>query len=697
MPTDITSLVLAVDSRQVRTASADLDRLTSAGRRTEGATQSLASSFRGLSGVLSGAVAADVLRRVVQTADAYQVLRGRLALVTKTEQERARVLENLFNLTQQTRQSLQGTADLYIKLSQATEGMNVSEQKRLDLTEAVNRALQISGASQQAAQAAVTQLSQALSGGVLRGEEFNSIMEQAPRLARALADGLGVTTGELRRLANDGRLVTSAVLPALLSQLGQLKTEAASLPNSLSSATTQLGNSFSLLIGRADTAAGFTSALADQLSRVSAGLDRIRSRQDVLSLLGSVLTFNPTKSLFDGIAEAVRGTNSQELANRLSAGRASAGGGRGFLNPAEAFSPIALPPADKRSGRKDTVSEAQRYLESLQRQLEGTENLTAAETALRAIQSGRLSGATQALREQILTTAQQIDQATRQESQREAEKRQLEDLIDFRRQEAEAMARMLEQASQLSTRRLEAVLAEIAAAADANQALRDEIAIITGGELARRAIEKARLDSAIALKEDTLAMLQNAGASQAEIQALQQEIALLRERAGLLGKRNVALDSAGEAAEQLRLLTDVSRAIAGGFEEAIIGGRNLRGVLEGIGNDITRILTRKLITEPLANSITGLLGGFFADGGRPPLGRVSVVGEEGPELFIPDGPGTILSNSESRQALSGGGQRPISITNNFSIAGPVDRRTEEQIAAASGRGIREAASRWTAG
>jgi hypothetical protein len=369
-------------------------------------------------------------------------------------------------------------------------------------------------------------------------------------------------------------------------------------------------------------------------------------------------------------------------------------------------------PKDEPKRASGAANEAQRYLETLQRQLDATKNLTAAEQALADISSGRLSGITPTLREHILLTAGRVDASKRLKSQLEAEENQVRDLMDARRNEAAERARMLEQASQISTRSLEASLAEAASIFEGNEALREEIAIIAGGESTRRTIEQARISSAIAIKEETLAMLQNAGAGQTEIDVLRNQINLLRDRAKLLGERNIGADIAQAAAEQQRFLSDLAGTVARGFEDAIISGRGLREVIGSIGDDIQRILTRKLITEPLTQSILGVLqpsngglGGFlsgllgFADGGRPPVGRPSIVGEQGMELFIPDTPGRILSAADTKAALANTGtveRRPINVTNHFAISGQVGRGTQEQIAARVGREVRNAQSRHTA-
>lgn len=135
---------------------------------------------------------------------------------------------------------------------------------------------------------------------------------------------------------------------------------------------------------------------------------------------------------------------------------------------------------------------------------------------------------------------------------------------------------------------------------------------------------------------------------------------------------------AREAEKSRGAARELGMTFSSAFEDAVIEGKKFSDVLEGIEQDIVRIILRKQITEPLANSISGmfsggsgggifgglgkLFGGFFAEGGRPPVGRVSIVGENGPEPFIPDSAGTIVSNSRLRDAIGGGGGGMPSVT-----------------------------------
>ncbi|MDP4863279.1 MAG: tape measure protein, partial [Burkholderiaceae bacterium] len=285
MTNETSRLTLAVDSRQVRTAATDLDRFSAAGRKTETATQGVARSFVGLRGALGGVSAALAARAIIQSADAYSNLNARLRLVTKSATEFAAAQKGVFDIAQGTRTGLTETADLFGSLSRATEELGVSQDAVLGVTETINQALQVSGTSAQGAAAALVQLGQGFSAGALRGEELNSVLEQAPRLARAIADGLGVPIGKLRELGQAGELTAEKVFKALEGSAEQLQREFNGLPLTVGAATTQASNSLLKLIGVLDETtgasgglasaiggvAGFIGDLADEIGRLNSG------------------------------------------------------------------------------------------------------------------------------------------------------------------------------------------------------------------------------------------------------------------------------------------------------------------------------------------------------------------------------------------------------------------------------------------
>ena len=219
--------------------------------------------------------AAGKVQELIQIADAWNMMAARLKLATAGQHEYAVAQAQLFAIAQRIGVPLQETATLYGKLQQAVRMLGGEQQEALALTESISQALRISGASATEAQSALLQFGQALSAGVLRGEEFNSVVENSPRLAKALADGLNVPIGRLRKMAEEGRLTADVVVGALLGQKDRLAAEYAQLPATVSQAFERLRNAFGLWISRLDESTGFTKKLAEALTWVSQNLDTV--------------------------------------------------------------------------------------------------------------------------------------------------------------------------------------------------------------------------------------------------------------------------------------------------------------------------------------------------------------------------------------------------------------------------------------
>lgn len=225
----------------------------------------------GLGGGVLGTLGADLAR----VADQYSNLGARIRLVTGEGEAFTSGLEGVFGVAKRTSSALEETATLFARISQAGEQLGLSQREALALTESINQAIQLSGGSADSARAAIIQLVQGLQSGVLRGEEFNSVMEQSPRLARALADGLGVTTGELRKLAGEGALTTEVVINALQGQSAALQREFGQLPLTVGRAIQNLSTEWTRYIGEADQAGGTSARVAELINLLAENLQEV--------------------------------------------------------------------------------------------------------------------------------------------------------------------------------------------------------------------------------------------------------------------------------------------------------------------------------------------------------------------------------------------------------------------------------------
>lgn len=213
------------------------------------------------------------------TADQVNNLQGRMKLVTDEGDNFIRSWEGVTQVALRTHSALEETGVLFTRLALAGKdaGLNTAQaaQQSLALSETINQSIQLSGASAQTSAAAISQLVQGLQGGALRGDEFNSVMENAPRLARALADGLGVTTGELRKMAEAGVLTSDTVIKALQGQSDVVAAEFTKLPPTVGRALQDLSTQWTLYVAETDKATGASAAAATAINAVSNNLRTI--------------------------------------------------------------------------------------------------------------------------------------------------------------------------------------------------------------------------------------------------------------------------------------------------------------------------------------------------------------------------------------------------------------------------------------
>ena len=222
-----------------------------------------------------GEIISGQIGELIKTADAYKTLESRLKIVSDNTSEYAKAQTELFAIAQRTRGDLAATYNVYGKLESAIKLLGGTQTQALATTETLNQAIALTsqGASQDAA--AILQFSQALGSGVLRGDEFNSVMENAPGLAQALADGLDVPITKLRGMAEAGQLTADKLINALGKSADDVAAKFAKIPLTVGGATTQLNNAFTQFVGLADKSSGASATLANGISTLAKNLNTV--------------------------------------------------------------------------------------------------------------------------------------------------------------------------------------------------------------------------------------------------------------------------------------------------------------------------------------------------------------------------------------------------------------------------------------
>jgi tape measure domain-containing protein len=252
----------------------------------------LSRAMKGVAAVTGVAIGVESIRQLamgyVAAADAMTNMQARLNLVTGSLAQTTVVQARLYQIAQASRVSFVDLAGTYAQMARAAGDAGISQDRLLNVTQALSRAITISGGSAASTQAAMVQLSQGLASGTLRGEELNSILEQTPRVAQAIAQGLGVGIGALRKLGEEGRLTTEVVIGALEKAAPMLAAEFGRMTPTVAGSFTTLSNSVTSFVGVLDRMTGTSSGAASAIISIASALDTL---SDTISTNPAITTY----------------------------------------------------------------------------------------------------------------------------------------------------------------------------------------------------------------------------------------------------------------------------------------------------------------------------------------------------------------------------------------------------------------------
>ncbi|HDU8334370.1 TPA: tape measure protein [Acinetobacter baumannii] len=269
-------LVIVIDSeRAKRTAqdlSVELDSITKKGDFASKSMDRMSVATRALAGYMAGLV---TVSSAISKMDTYTGLQNRLKLVTNNQVELNKATEDTFRIAQKTYSAWDSVLQVYQRFSDNAKTLNLTMDDTARLTETVSKAVAISGASAEAADAALVQFGQALASGTLRGEELNSVMEQTPALAKAIAKGMGITVGELRSVAAEGKITSQEIVKALRNVESDVDALFAKTDITIGQSLTLLNNEITKFVGEAGKGSGAAQVLAGSVQTLASNLDLI--------------------------------------------------------------------------------------------------------------------------------------------------------------------------------------------------------------------------------------------------------------------------------------------------------------------------------------------------------------------------------------------------------------------------------------
>lgn len=301
MATDITRLQVQIDTSQVKKASDSFDNMNKSVNNTE-------KGLLSLNKVIGALSLTALTRQLVKYADEFTNINNRLRLVTNGTEELTQAQKELFKISQDTRVSFSSSAELYSKLKTSTDNLNISQERLLKITQTINKAGLLGGGSVESVNAALVQLGQGLASGTLRGDELNSVLENTPRLARAIAEGMDVPLGKIRELAGEGKITAETIIKALESQGIAIDKEFEKVGATIGQAMQTVSNSILFAVGTLDEGTGASRSFADSIMSLSKLIDENRENillyaQGLASIIATVTALAVGKKALSAVTQ----------------------------------------------------------------------------------------------------------------------------------------------------------------------------------------------------------------------------------------------------------------------------------------------------------------------------------------------------------------------------------------------------------
>lgn len=655
--------VSKVDIRLSVSGDAQVKGALAGAEKSLGNVQSAAAdasqSLRNLAGAFAGAVTVGAF---VKAADSVTILNNQLKLATGSADAAATAYASLFDIAQRSRVSFTELGGTFATISRAAESLHLSQSALLGVTEAIGNAMTISGGSAESMKAALVQLGQGLASGTLRGEELNSILEQTPRLAKALADGLGVPIGALRKLGEEGKLSAEAVITALRSQQSALAAEVAQSATTVGQALQQLQNAVTVAVGDFDKASGSTGALATGIQAVATTIGELRrafsgleeSKTDFTAFGEGVGAVMRTMTL--GFTTTLTGIRQLGVG---AAGLAAAGVALASGNLAGAREAMRAAGEDidllgsKWMAQSDAIiNSAGSVARATEVNAQAVARLarqgSASAESVKPLDFSKLVGGVDKAKKQVDEFAAALSKVTAKDVGLNAdyEKTMAALYSGFVKGRigvdayAEAVESLIKQqpfyiagvrdAAEAEKDRIKALDEASKATAQYYDALQKELGALEANiekltleneqiGLSKEAVVQltlARMDEAIATEEQTLSMLTLHEAAGEEIKLIERRIALMKQERSLTASnstKQTTADAAKDAAKEWEKTSDkindtLTDALMRGFESGKDFAKNMRDTVVNMFKTMVLRPVISAIVNPVAGAITGSLG-----------------------------------------------------------------------------------------
>lgn len=267
--------LLNLGAIDVETYERKVEQLNSELEQTDSKASAAAGGLGKIGSVLAGFATLSFAKSMLDTADAMQSINTQVRQVVSSESEYLAVQRQLLDVANNTRASLESTANLYVSTSRALKDYGYTQQEILTFTEATNNAMAIGGVQAQQQAAALMQLSQALGSGVLQGDEFKSIAEAAPILLDTIAEYMGKSRAEIKKLGSEGQLTADVIFKAISGASEKFGEQAAKMPMTMGQALTVFSNNWQSMVSKLLNDSGAMSGIAAVIKLIADNLNLV--------------------------------------------------------------------------------------------------------------------------------------------------------------------------------------------------------------------------------------------------------------------------------------------------------------------------------------------------------------------------------------------------------------------------------------
>lgn len=267
--------LLSLGAIDVETYERKVQQLNSELEQTDSKASAAAGGLGKIGSVLAGFASLSFAKSMLDTADAMQSINAQVRQVVSSESEYLAVQRQLLDVANNTRASLESTANLYVSTSRALKDYGYTQQEILTFTEATNNAMAIGGVQAQQQAAALMQLSQALGSGVLQGDEFKSIAKAAPILLDTIAEYMGKSRAEIKKLGSEGQLTADVIFKAISGASEKFGEQAAKMPMTMGQALTVFSNNWQSMVSKLLNDSGAMSGIAAVIKLIADNLNLV--------------------------------------------------------------------------------------------------------------------------------------------------------------------------------------------------------------------------------------------------------------------------------------------------------------------------------------------------------------------------------------------------------------------------------------